>query len=286
VFHETDLTLADGRTLHVYDAGGHGLPVLWQHGTPNIGTPPSPLLAAAERLGVRWVGHDRPGYGGSTRQPGRTVAAVADDAAAVADALGFDRFAVMGHSGGGPHALACAALLPDRVVGVVAASGPAPYDAEGLDFHAGMAAAGVASTTAAAAGREAREALEEGEGEADFGFTPGDEEALGGRWSWFLDVVRPALAAGPAGMIDDDLAAVAPWGFAPEQVQAPVLLLHGEADRVVPPAHATWLAQHLPDVELRLTSGDGHITVMDGAEDALAWMATAERWTATGGAGA
>ncbi len=157
MFTETDLTLADGRTLHVYDAGGPGLPVFWQHGTPNIGLPPVPLLAAAERLGLRWVGHDRPGYGGSSPQPGRTVAAVADDVAALADALGVDRFAVMGHSGGGPHALACAALLPGRVVAVVAVSGPAPYDAVGLDFLAGMAEAGVASTTAAAAGREARE---------------------------------------------------------------------------------------------------------------------------------
>ena len=273
MFSETDLTLADGRTLHVYDAGGPGLPVLWQHGTPNIGTPPVPLLAAAERLGLRWVGHDRPGYGGSSPQPGRAVAAVADDAAAVADALALDRFAVMGHSGGGPHALACGALLPDRVLAVVAASGPAPYDAAGLDFFAGMADAGVRSMTAAAAGRAAREAYEESAEQADFGFTPGDGEALGGRWSWFLDVVRPALAAGPAAMIDDDLAAVAPWGFAPAEVRVPVLLLHGDADRVVPPAHGTWLAQHLPDVELRLRSGDGHITVMDGAEDALAWLA-------------
>lgn len=275
MFIETDVTLADGRTLRVYDAGGPGLPVFWQHGTPNIGLPPVPLLAAAERLGLRWVGHDRPGYGGSSPQPGRTVGAVADDVEAVADTLGVDRFAVMGHSGGGPHALACAALLPGRVTAVVAASGPAPYDAAGLDFLAGMAEAGVASMTAAAAGREVREALEDAGGEADFGFTPGDEQALGGRWSWFLDVVRPALAAGPAAMIDDDLAAVAPWGFTPEQVEAPVLLLHGEADRVVPPAHATWLAQHLRYVELRLRSGDGHITVMDGAEDALAWLAAA-----------
>ena len=273
MFTETDLPLPDGRTLHVYDAGGPGLPVFWQHGTPNIGTPPAPLLDTAERLGLRWVGHDRPGYGGSSPQPGRTVAAAAADVAAVADALGVDRFAVMGHSGGGPHALACAALLPGRVVAAVAASGPAPYDAAGLDYFAGMAEAGVASMTAAAAGREAREALEAAGVEADFGFTPGDEEALGGRWAWFLDVVRPALAAGPAAMIDDDLAAAAPWGFTPEQVAVPVLLLHGEADRVVPAAHATWLARHLPYVELRLRPGDGHITVMDGARDALAWLA-------------
>ena len=273
MFSETDLTLADGRTLHVHDAGGPGHPVLWQHGTPNIGTPPVPLLAAAERLGLRWVGHDRPGYGGSSPQPGRTVGSVAADVEAVADALGLDRFAVMGHSGGGPHALACGALLRERVTGVVAASGLAPYDAAGLDFFAGIADAGVVSMTAAAAGREAREALEESGQQLDFGFTPDDEEALGGRWSWFLDVVRPALAAGPAAMIDDDLAAVAPWGFTPGEVTVPVLLLHGDADRVVPPAHAAWLARHLPDAELRLRPGDGHITVMDGAEDALTWLA-------------
>ena len=250
MFSETDLTLADGRTLHVHDAGGPFHPVLWQHGTPNIGTPPVPLLAAAERLGLRWVGHDRPGYGGSSPQPGRTVGSVAADVEAVADALGLDRFAVMGHSGGGPHALACGALLRERVTGVVAASGLAPYDAAGLDFFAGIADAGVVSMTAAAAGREAREALEESGEQLDFGFTPDDEEALGGRWSWFLDVVRPALAAGPAAMIDDDLAAVVPWGFTPGEVTVPVLLLHGDADRVVPPAHAAWLARHLPDAEL------------------------------------
>ena len=100
--------------------------------------------------------------------------------------------------------------------------------------------------------------------------------------------MRPALAAGPAGMIDDDLAAVAPWGFSPENVHVPALLLHGDADRVVPPAHATWRARHLPDAELRLTTGDGHITVMDGAEEAMAWLAATatERWTTAGSGGA
>ena len=144
MFSETDLTLPDGRTLHVYDTGGPGLPVLWQHGTPNIGAPPVPLFAAAERLGLRWVGHDRPGYGGSSPQPGRTVAAVAADVAAVADALGIDRFAVMGHSGGGPHALACGALLPDRVSPWSRPPAPRRTTRDGLDFFAGMAEAGVA----------------------------------------------------------------------------------------------------------------------------------------------
>ena len=148
----------------------------------------------------------------------------------------------MGHSGGSPHALACAALLADRVTATVAVSGLAPYDAEGLDWYAGMADAGVGSHRAAERGRAAREAFEEAGEELDIGFTPGDEEALGGRWSWFLDVVRPAIAAGPAAAIEDDLAAVAPWDFDPADIATPVLVVHGEADRMVPVAHGRWLA--------------------------------------------
>ena len=101
---EFDLDLGDARTLHAYDAGGDSerLAVFWHHGTPNIGAPPAPLFADADRLGLRWVSYDRPGYGGSTPQPGRDVASAANFTAAVADALDIERFAVMGHSGGAP----------------------------------------------------------------------------------------------------------------------------------------------------------------------------------------
>src|ERR671912_1216734 len=120
---ETDLTLGGGRTLHVYDTGADDadgrLAVFWHHGSPNIGAPPEPLFPAADRLGIRWVSYDRPGYGGSTPRPERDVASAAGDVSAVADAWGIERFAVMGHSSGGSHALACAALLPERVLGVV-----------------------------------------------------------------------------------------------------------------------------------------------------------------------
>jgi pimeloyl-ACP methyl ester carboxylesterase len=159
VTEETDLTLSDGRTLHVYDTGAdHArLTVFWHHGTPNTGAPPEPLFPAAADRGIRWVSHDRPGYGESTPKPGRDVAAVAADVASIADALGIGRFAVMGHSGGGPHALACAALLPGRVVAVVSGAGTAPFAAEGLDWFAGMAPSGAAAMRAAAAGRAAYE---------------------------------------------------------------------------------------------------------------------------------
>lgn len=271
---ESELTVDDGRTLHVYDsgAGNDRLAVFWHHGTPNIGSPPRPLFAAAERLGVRWLGHDRPGYGGSTPRPGRDVASAAEDVARIADALGIERYAVMGHSGGAPHALACAALSPDRVLGVVAMSGPAPYGADGLDWFAGMAPTSEASLRAAAKGRAAKEAFEAADEDLGSPFTPEDEAMFAGEWGWVLDVVRPALADGPAPRVDDDLAYVAPWGFGPADVAAPVLLVHGDQDRVIPFAHGEWLARHLPDAELWRQRGDGHISVLASAADALAWL--------------
>ena len=129
---ETNVTVG-GRVLHAYDTAGAGLPVFWHHGTPNVGAPPEPLFAAAARHGLRWVSYDRPGYGGSDPVPGRDIAAAAADVAAIADALGIGRFAVFGHSGGGSHALACAALLPDRCLAAASLAGPAPRRAEGLD---------------------------------------------------------------------------------------------------------------------------------------------------------
>ena len=119
VVTETGLEPPGGRTLHVYDTAGDGdedrLTVFWHHGTPNLGPPPEPLFPAADRLGIRWVSYDRPGYGGSTPRPGRDLASTATDVAGIADALGIGRFAVMGHSGGSNHALASGALLPGRV---------------------------------------------------------------------------------------------------------------------------------------------------------------------------
>ena len=273
---ETDLALDEGRTLHVYDthpndADGR-LAVFWHHGTPNVGAPPRPLFAAAARLGVRWVSYDRPGYGGSTPSPGRDVASAADYVSCVADALGIGRFAVMGHSGGGSHALACGALLPGRVVGVVSVAGLAPFGAEGLDWFAGMAPSGVASLRAAARGRAAKERYEASAGEQDPGFIPADWAALSGAWSWLGDVVGPAVEGGPGGLVDDDLAYVAPWGADPARVTAPTLLLHGGRDRVVPPSHGGWLARRCPSAELRLFPDDGHISVLDGSAAALDWL--------------
>jgi len=271
---EADIKLADGRKLHVYDAGGEDgmLPVFWHHGTPNIGAPPVPLFAEARRLGLRWLGYDRPGYGGSTPNPGRDVASAAADVAGIADALGIESFAVVGHSGGTMHALACSALLQDRVAGAVCVSSLAPLPAAGLDWYAGMAAAGEAELRAAAAGRAALAAhFDASEFDPEV-FTQADHAALKGDWSWLLDVVRPALKSGPGPMIDDDLALVGPWGFDVEAVTSPVLFVHGEQDRMAPVAHARWLAGRCRGSELWLRPDDGHVSVLSSAPAALEWL--------------
>jgi pimeloyl-ACP methyl ester carboxylesterase len=270
---EFDVTLKDGRTLHAYaTGGGDRTAVFWHHGTPNLGSPPEPLFPGADHLGLRWVSYDRPGYGGSTPQRDRTVASAAECVSAVADALEIDRFAVMGHSGGGPHALACGALVPSRVLAVVSMAGLAPFGAEDLDWFAGMTASGVASLQAAAAGRAAKERHETSGVEYDPEFTEADLSALSGEWSWLGRIVGPAVAAGPGGLIDDDLAYVAPWGFAPEEVTAPTLFVHGGRDRIVPSAHSEWLASRCSDADLWLCAGDGHISILNSAERALGWL--------------
>jgi pimeloyl-ACP methyl ester carboxylesterase len=270
---EADITVGGGRVLHAYDTAAAGRPVFWQHGTPNVGAPPEPLFAAAARHGLRWVSYDRPGYGGSAPAPGRDIAAAAADVAAVADHLGIGQFAVFGHSGGGPHALACAALLGDRVRGVVSVSGLAPYTAGEFDWFAGMYPGGAAELRAAHQGRAALEACLES-GVFDPGmFTAEDHAALAGDWAWLAGVAGRAIEQGPAGLIDDDLAYTRLWGFSVTAIAAPALLLHGTADRIVPSSHARWLARGMPHAELRLSSGDGHISVLRAADEAVGWLA-------------
>ena len=268
------MKLADGRTLHAYDTGETDRPVtvVYHHGTPNIGEPPRPLFADGDRLGIRWVGYDRPGYGGSTPNPGRAMASAAADVADIADSLNIERFAVMGHSGGTMNALACSALLRSRVLATLCVASLAPFDAEGLDWFAGMAEAGEAELRAASEGRHAlADLLAASEYDPEI-FTPADHAALKGRWSWLLNVVDPALNNGPGPMIDDDLALVGDWGFKVQDVDSPVLYLQGEEDRIGPVAHARWLAAHTPGAELWVRPGDGHISVLDSAPAALEWL--------------
>ncbi|SMD23529.1 Pimeloyl-ACP methyl ester carboxylesterase [Kibdelosporangium aridum] len=270
---ERDLNLPNGQVLHIYDTGPADLTVFWHHGTPNLGTPPPPL---ANTRGIRWVSYDRPAYGTSTPVPGRTVGSAAGLVSAVADSLGIKEFAVMGHSGGGSHAVACGALLGDRVIAVAAMATVAPFDAEGLDWFGGMHSA--ASLRAATAGREAKERHE---ASAEFDpevFTAADHHALSGSQSWLNDVVGPAVAAGPDGLIDDDIAYVTPWGCDPARITAPTLLLHGDEDRMIPVSHSVWLAAQCPTAELRRSPGDGHISVLNRSAEALDWIIRLRDW--------
>jgi pimeloyl-ACP methyl ester carboxylesterase len=274
--HEADVLTDDWRVLRAYDVGPTGRPdelaVLWHHGTPNIGAPPEPLFEPARTLGIRWIGYDRPGYGGSTPHRDATVASAAADSRQVADQLGIGRFAVFGHSGGGARALACGALLPDRVRAVVSVSSPAPWPADGLDYFAGMSDGTARELRAATRGRaELEEVLAANEFDPQ-SFVPPDYAALDGNWSWFNGIVQAATANGLDGMIEDDVTAMAPWGFDLTEVAAQTLIVHGTDDRMVPSSHGEWIAARCPASELRLQPGEGHISVLDSAPAALAWL--------------
>jgi len=268
-----DVPLRDGRTVRAHDAGepagARGLTVLWHHGSPQTGELYEPLMTMAAVRGIRLISYARPSYGGSTPRRGRSVASAAADAAEVADALGVSRFAVIGASGGGPHALACVALLPDRVSAAVTLSSPAPYTTA-FDWYAGMVAPG--GLRAAARGREDRERFA---GSDDFdpnSFTARDWASLEGAWAPLGQDAGRAGDEGSEGLVDDDLAFVAPWGFHLAEIVAPVLLIHGGEDRVIPRSHADWLLQHVPSAELWLRPRDGHISVLDAIPVALDWL--------------
>jgi pimeloyl-ACP methyl ester carboxylesterase len=206
-----DVPVGSGRSVRAYDSGpvDDDRPVLlWHHGTPHTGRPLEPLLELCAGRGVRMITYARPGYGGSTPEPGRDVASVADEVTAILDTLGVGRVIVMGASGGGPPTLACGALLGDRVAAAVTLASLAPYSSE-QDWFAGMAAPG--ALRAAASGREARIRHAE---TAEFDpavFVEPDWAALSGPWSDLGADAGAAEEAGPTGSIDDDVAWVSDW---------------------------------------------------------------------------
>ncbi len=287
---EYDVRLAYGRVLRVLDAGAAGNPaVAFFHGSPQARLVPESWLGVLMAAGIRLLSWDRPGYGGSTSRPGRGVADVAADVAAVADEAGVGRFAVWGVGGGGPHALACAAVLPDRVLAAAVAEPVAPVDAPGLDWFAGMAG-NVEEFTLALSGREplhaalskAAEQLKAVDparaGEVfGAGLAAKDRAVLGSPQvaASLLAGMREGLAAGPEGWVEDDLALVAPWGVELGGVRAPVALWHGEQGGLVPTAHARWLADAIPGAELRLFADEGALSVIFGhASEIIDWLST------------
>jgi pimeloyl-ACP methyl ester carboxylesterase len=271
-----DVRMPDGRTVRAHDSGGEGCvaTVVWHHGTPQTGALYEPLLGMAAQRRLRIVSCARPGYGGSSPHPGRTVAAAASDAVRVADALGVDRFAVLGSSSGGSHALACAAVAPRRVTAVACFAAVAPYS-DGDGWFTGMVSD--AALRAALAGRAARARHAEQDEFDPAIFTESDFAALEGAWAGMGEDAGAAGAAGDDGQIDDDVALVTPWECDLAAVTAPVLLVHGGQDRVVPPTHADLIAAALARVERWDRPGDGHISVLEACAPALDRLAAASR---------
>lgn len=268
---EFDVALPGGN-LHCYEHGSGDLVVVWHHGTPNVGEPPAPLFDKAEQVGIRWLSFDRPGYGDSTPWPNRSVGSVSACVQAIADARGVERFALMGHSGGSSHAIAAGVALGARTRAVLSIAALAPYESPGLDWFAGMADSGIAGLTAAREGRAAKEQFEADAVDSMPAFTPADLAMFGGPWRWLGSVAGRAMAGGPGGLIDDDLAYVRPWGVDPAELTAPVLLVHGGADAIVPAAHSEWLASVCPRSELWRQPEDGHLSALRTAETALEWL--------------
>jgi len=263
----------DGRTLTFIERGDpDGVPVIVCHGTPGSRLTRHPDPELYERHGAHMVAYDRPGYGGSDPQPGRSVADAAGDIRAIADELGFERFAVVGGSGGAPHALACGALLGDRVLRVGALVTPAPSDTEEFDFFAGLAELNVKEFGAALEGRQAIDAylqpfvdalLADPDSVIDqiASELPEVDRAIVSREE-FRQIMRGSFAEsvrqGVRGWSDDDLAFAKPWGFALEDVDAEVRLWQGELDVLAPRSHGEYVASKLPNARFELLEGGGH----------------------------
>jgi pimeloyl-ACP methyl ester carboxylesterase len=280
----------DGRTLAIEEAGDpNGRPVLVQMGTPNSRHLYQPHGIDAAVRGLRLISYDRPGYGGSNpSQPGRSVADCAADVRVMCAELGIDRLAMWGVSGGGPHVLACAALLPDLVTAVASLASPAPLHEEGLDFFAGMGqdnADGIrlflrdpqAARAKLEADREAILATSAAElaGALQTLLTPTDAAVLKGALADYLIYCdHEGLAPGVEGWWDDCVAEASPWGFELSAISVPVLLMHGRQDMFVPFGHGQWLAAHIPGVEARLFDHDGHLTLLTNRiPEVHAWLA-------------
>ena len=273
----TTVQTPDGRELCVEIAGDPaGRPILVHNGTPNSRHLYSGWIEDAERRGIRLVSYDRPGYGRSTPQPGHSVADGSADVRAIAEALRADRLGVWGASGGGPYALACAAMLPDLVVAVGVIASIAPWGAPGLDFFAGMGQDNVDDLKLFFSDREAarKKSAQEREellsvtadqvskgweslvSEADAAVLTGDFAEL------FVQSFQDGLAPGDQGWWDDGAAHLSPWGFELDSVRVPVKIWHGHQDRFVPVQHGQWLAEHVSGAQADISQADGHLTLL------------------------
>jgi pimeloyl-ACP methyl ester carboxylesterase len=266
---------SDGRTLDVYVDGPEGaVPLLFHNGTPSAGELYAPFVEEARQRGLRMASFSRAGYGSSTRNAGRSVADVIPDVAAVLDELRVQRCYTLGWSGGGPHALACAALLPSRLIGSAIVGGLAPYDAAGLDWMADMGEENIAVFNAALAGYAELQVFLEHVGPSFATITPDevvatlgtqvpdvDRSAINESSTWLADIFRESVRNGIGGWQDDELAFVRPWGFDLGDIQVPVTIWQGSQDRNTPAAHGEWLASHIPGATLHRLPDHGHVSL-------------------------
>jgi pimeloyl-ACP methyl ester carboxylesterase len=270
------ITTPDGRRLETYVSGPEdGTALVYHTGTPSGGPLFSDMVAAGVDRGLRVVAWSRPGYAGSTRLAGRTVGQVADDVATVLDALGAQRCYVAGESGGGPHTLATAALLPERVIAAATIASVGPYGADGLDFLTGMGAENIEEFGAALAGPSELEAFLNRFAGALSSITPADvadslgdlipevdRASLTGNFAASVAAsLRASVSSGIWGWFDDDIAFIRPWGFDLASIRVPVTVWQGKQDRMVPYPHGEWLAAHIPGAQLRLEPDLGHLSL-------------------------
>lgn len=271
------MQLPDGRVFEYSAAGDPARELLvFCVGTPSAVVEFPYVADAATARGLRSVICSRPGYGGSTRNEGRTVADAAADMAALADHLGADRFLVAGWSGGGSTALACAALLPDRVRAAATMAGTAPPVEAGEVWTTWFQPAQVNEIRALTTKPPAELAPEYEQAAKGFADLTGEQLTLSDNQSaadkaalievpevaeWLAQSIKSAVSSGIWGWLDDDLAWAKPWGFEMADIRVPVIVRHGDEDGFVSIDQGRWLAAHIPGARFEEMPGGGHTTV-------------------------
>jgi pimeloyl-ACP methyl ester carboxylesterase len=261
---------ADARSVSFDQVGDEdGFPVIYHNGTPCSRLLPTFWDAPARDRGLRILCFDRPGYGRAPAQPGRTVADEVRRTAAMLDDLGVERFATWGASGGGPYALGCGALLPDRVVALGVVAGNAPFDQAAdpdgyKDEREALADGGgrdrLLATYEADAAPMRRWDVDTLLAEWGESFSPQDKQSVGDgeTGAYLLACIQEAIRESVAGWLDDNLAYVKPWGFALDEIRAPVSIWHGDDDLMVPLTDGRAYESLIPQAELTIAPGWGH----------------------------